>query len=68
MTLREEAALAAGIEAVRQMAPTAAVSIEVGDDASRLQHHAAVAALQEFAEAAHLLMVVGAHLDAHLTE
>jgi hypothetical protein len=35
-TRRERAAFNAGVEAVRQMALTTAVSIEVRDDASRL--------------------------------
>ncbi len=49
MTLREQAAFAAGIETARQMAMTAAVSIEVRADAGDLRQRAAVAALQGLA-------------------
>ena len=52
MTPREIAAYNAGVEAVRQMALTTAVTIEVRDDASRVRHQAAVAALQAPAEGA----------------
>lgn len=64
MTPRERAAFNAGIEAVRQMALTTAVTIEVRDDASRVQHQAAVAALQALAEGAKDLML---RIDADLT-
>ncbi len=46
MTSPEQAAFAAGIETARQMALTAAVTIEVRDDAGEVRHRAAVAALQ----------------------
>lgn len=49
MTARDRAAFAAGIEAARQMAPTAAVSIEVRNDAGEVRQLAAVAALQRLA-------------------
>ncbi|MCJ2061903.1 hypothetical protein MKK63_04205 [Methylobacterium sp. J-088] len=52
MNVRERAAFNAGIEAIRQMALTTAITIEVRDDASRVQHQAAVAALQALAEGA----------------
>jgi hypothetical protein len=57
MNSRERAAYNAGIEAVRQMALTTAVTIEVRDDASRVQHQAAVAALQALAEEARDLIL-----------
>ena len=60
MTPRERAAFNAGIEAVRQMALTTAVTIEVRDDASRVQHQGAVAALQALAEGAKDLMLASA--------
>ena len=50
MTRREQAAFAAGIETARQMALTAAISLEVRGDASELRQQAAVAALQGLAE------------------
>ncbi|MCJ2025164.1 hypothetical protein [Methylobacterium sp. J-067] len=50
MTPREKAAFAAGIETARQMALTAAVTIEVRDDAGEVRQRAAVAALQGLAE------------------
>lgn len=49
MTRREQAAFTAGIETARQMAMTAAVSIEVRDDAQELRQQSAVAALQGLA-------------------
>ena len=49
MTPREQAAFNAGIEAARQMALTAAVSLEVRDDAREVRQQAAAAALQGFA-------------------
>ena len=57
MTPRERAAFNAGIEAVRQMAMVSAVTIEVRDDASRVQNQAAVAALQALAEGAKDLLL-----------
>ncbi len=56
MTSREQAAFAAGIETARQMALTAAVTIEVRDDAGEVRHRAAVAALQGLAEGLRTLM------------
>lgn len=50
MTAREEAAFRAGIEAARQMALTAAVTIEVRDDAREIRQRAAAAALQGLAD------------------
>lgn len=50
MTVREQAAFAAGIETARQMALTAAVTIETRNDAGELRHRGAVAALQGLAE------------------
>ena len=50
MTLREQAAFAAGIETARQMALTAAVTIEVRGDAGNLRQRAAAAALQGLAD------------------
>lgn len=52
MNARERAAFNAGIEAVRQMALTTAITLEVRDDAGRVQSQAAVAALQALAEGA----------------
>lgn len=49
-TVREQAAFAAGIETARQVAMTAAVSIEVRDDAGDLRQRAAAAALQGLAD------------------
>lgn len=56
MTLREQAAFAAGIEHARQMALIAAVSLEVRDDAGEIRQRAAVAALQGLAEGLQVLM------------
>lgn len=50
MTPHEQAAFNAGIETARQMAMTAAVTIEVRDDAGEVRQRAAVAALQGLAE------------------
>lgn len=50
MSPKEQAAFAAGIETARQMALTAAVSLEVRDDAGEVRQRAAVAALQGLAE------------------
>ncbi|MCJ2093117.1 hypothetical protein MKK67_11505 [Methylobacterium sp. J-072] len=49
MTSREQAAFAAGIETARQMALTAAVTLEVRDDAREVRQQAAAAALQGLA-------------------
>ncbi|TXM96796.1 hypothetical protein FV242_33025 [Methylobacterium sp. WL64] len=49
MTPREQAAFKAGIEVAQQMALTAAVTLEVRDDARELRQQAAAAALQGFA-------------------
>ncbi|MGU3341620.1 hypothetical protein ACLBXJ_26785 [Methylobacterium mesophilicum] len=57
MNARERAAFNAGIEAVRQMAMVSAVTLEVRDDAGRVQNQAAVAALQALAEGARDLML-----------
>lgn len=57
MTPREQAAFNAGIEAVRQMAMAAAITIEVRDDARELRQQAAAAALHGLAEGAKMLMV-----------
>ncbi|MCJ2055780.1 hypothetical protein MKL09_04365 [Methylobacterium sp. J-048] len=57
MTHRERAAFNAGIEAVWQMALTTAITLEVRDDAGRVQNQAAVAALQALAEGARDLML-----------
>jgi len=57
VTPRERAAFNAGIEAVRQMAMVSAISLEVRDDAGRVQNQAAVAALQALAEGARALML-----------
>jgi hypothetical protein len=49
MTPREQAAFAAGIETARQMALTAAVTIEVREDGREVRQQAAAAALQGLA-------------------
>jgi hypothetical protein len=54
---RERTDFNAGIEAVRQMVLTTAVTIVVRDDASRVRQQAAVAALQALAEGARDLML-----------
>lgn len=56
MTPREQAAFNAGVEAVRQMAMAAAVTIEVRDDARAVRQQAAAAALHGLAEGAKMLM------------
>ena len=56
MTRREQAAFTAGIETARQMALTAAVTIEVRDDAQSVRQQAAAAALQGLAEGLQELM------------
>lgn len=50
MTPREQAAFTAGIEAARQAALAAAVTIETRDDANEVRQQAATAALQGLAE------------------
>ncbi|MDP4006526.1 hypothetical protein [Methylobacterium sp. NEAU K] len=50
MTPREISAFNVGIETARQMALTAAVTIEVRDDAGAVRQQAAAAALQGLAE------------------
>lgn len=50
MNAREKAAFAAGIETARQMALTAAVTIEVRGDAGEVRHRAAMAALTGLAQ------------------
>jgi len=50
VTAREQSAFAAGVEAARQMAMVAAVTIEVRDDAGEVRQRAAVAALQGLAD------------------
>ena len=56
-TAREIAAFTAGIEAVRQIELTAAISIEVRDDAGAVRQQAAAAALQGLAEGLGVLML-----------
>lgn len=55
MTSRDQAAFAAGIETARQMALTAAVTIEVREDGREVRQQAAVAALQGLAEGLRIL-------------
>lgn len=57
MTPREQSAFAAGIEAARQAALTAAVTIEVRDDAREVRQQAAAAALQGLAEGLRALVL-----------
>lgn len=57
MTSRERSAYNNGIEAVRQAALIAAVTIEVRDDAGGLRQQAAIAALQGLADGARALML-----------
>lgn len=57
MTPREQAAFNAGVEAMRQMAMTTAVTIEVRDDARDLRQRAAAAALHGLAEGGRALKV-----------
>ncbi|MCJ2066140.1 hypothetical protein MKK63_26075 [Methylobacterium sp. J-088] len=64
-TARERAAFTAGIETARQMALTAVVTIEVRDDAGRVQHQAAVAALQALAEGTRDLMLEATGIKNH---
>lgn len=56
MTPNEQAAFAAGVEAMRQMAMIAAVTIETRDDAGALRQRAAAAALHGLAEGARDLL------------
>ena len=58
MTPNEQAAYAAGVEAVRQMALIAAITIETRDDAQRLRQRAAAAALKGLAEGAKALLPI----------
>lgn len=53
---RERAAFAAGIEAAWQMALTAAITIEVREDARAVREQAAAAALQGLAEGVRAVM------------
>jgi len=66
-TSSERAAFNAGIETVRQMALTTAVTLEVWDDAGRFQNQAAVAALQALAEGARDLMLQATSADDRCT-
>ncbi len=50
MNAREQAAFRAGIETARQMALTAALTLEVRDDGGETRQRAAAAALQGLAE------------------
>lgn len=57
MTPREQAAFNQGVEAMRQMAMTAAVTIEIRDDARAVRQQAAAAALHGLAEGAKALLL-----------
>ncbi|MGE8128953.1 hypothetical protein ACQKQD_18430 [Methylobacterium sp. NPDC080182] len=57
MTPRERAAFNQGVEAMRQMAMTAAVTIEIRDDARAVRQQAAAAALHGLAEGAKVLLL-----------
>ena len=57
MTPNEQAAFNAGVEAMRQMAMVAAISIETRDDANDLRQRAAAAALHGLAEGAKALLL-----------
>jgi len=57
MTAREAAAFNAGVEAVRQMAMAAAVTMESRDDATDVRKQAAVAALSALADGAKSLLI-----------
>ena len=57
MTPRERAAFNAGIQASRQMALTAAVTLEVRDDARQVRQQAAAAALQGLAAGLHAAFI-----------
>lgn len=56
MTPNEEAAYHAGVEAMRQMAMVAALTIEARDDAREIRQQAAAAALHGLAEGAKALL------------
>lgn len=56
MTPTEQVAFTAGVEAMRQMAMIAAVTIETRDDANDLRQRAAAAALHGLAEGAKALL------------
>lgn len=64
MTPREQAAFNQGVEAMRQMAMTAAVTIEVRDDAGAVRQQAAAAALHGLAEGGKVLLL-GAEAEPH---
>ena len=64
MTPRERAAFNQGVEAMRQMAMAAAVTIEVRDDASAVRQQAAAAALHGLAEGAKVLLL-GVEAEPH---
>ncbi|MCJ2101974.1 hypothetical protein MKK82_24455 [Methylobacterium sp. E-046] len=53
MASREQAAFVAGIETARQMALTAAVTIEVREDGAAVRQQAAAVALQGLAAGLH---------------
>jgi len=57
MTRSEQAAFNAGVEAMRQMAMIAAVTIENREDAREVRQQAAAAALQGLAEGAKTLLL-----------
>lgn len=57
MSPLERAAFNAGIEAARQMAMVAAITIETREGGSELRQRAAAAALHGFAEGARALVV-----------
>ncbi|MDP4027077.1 hypothetical protein Q8W71_31290 [Methylobacterium sp. NEAU 140] len=56
MTPGERSAFAAGIEAARQMAVAAAVTLEIREDARDVRQQAAAAALQGLAEGLRVLV------------
>ena len=60
MTPNEQAAFIAGVQAVRQAAMAAAVTIECRDDAREVRQQAAAAALHGLAEGAKALLPVKA--------
>ncbi|SFM90777.1 hypothetical protein [Methylobacterium pseudosasicola] len=57
LTARDRSTFNAGIEAARQMALTAAVTLEVRDDARQVRQQAAVAALQGLAAGLHAAFI-----------
>jgi hypothetical protein len=65
MMARERAAYNAGIKAARQMALTAAVMIEVRDDAREVRQQVAAAALQGLAEGLRALALEPIGAPAH---